>query len=306
MRVGIPAALAVATFLAAGCGDVRSGVGPSDPGDPGDPGDPAPPDLVVARPYQVHVPPDLAPGRPAALVLLLHGYGASGAQQSAYFGFADLAATRGAIVAYPDGTVDPAGRRFWNATDACCDLYASGVDDVAYLTAVLDDLERRFAVDPRRVYVVGHSNGAFMAHRLACELAPRVAGIAALAGDVWDDASRCRPAAAVAVLQVHGDRDLVVPYSGGQIAGTQGAIPSAAESVATWASLNGCTGGLTAAGERLDLDVLLAGAETRIDRFACTAAGAELWTIEGGGHIPVLRTPEWGDAILSWLEAHAR
>lgn len=294
-------AVLVAAGLACACGGSSRASSPSTPAEP-----PPPSDLVASRPYELHVPPAYAAGTPAPLIVLLHGYGASGAQQDSYFGFAELAAARGVLVAYPDGTVNRAGLRFWNATDACCNFHGSAVDDVAYLTAVLDDVERRYDVDPRRVYFVGHSNGAFMAHRMACELATRVSGIVALAGDVWEDASRCKPARPVAVLQVHGDRDLVIPYDGGTIFGRTEQIPSAPESIATWAALDGCTGGLAATGERLDLDSSLAGTETRVKRWSCTAGAAELWTIEDGGHIPSLRKPTWGDAVFGWLEAHAR
>ena len=210
------------------------------------------------------------------------------------------------LIAYPDGTLDRAGRRFWNANDACCDLYGSGVDDVAYLTAVLDDAERRYSVDPRRVFLVGHSNGAFMAHRMACELGSRISGVVALAGDVWKDGARCKPGSPVSVLQVHGERDRIIPYAGGTIFGGHGTVPSAPESVATWAARNGCTGGLAPTGERLDLDSRLPGAETRVERWTCGTGAAELWTIESGGHIPSLPLPAWGNLVLEWLKAHAR
>jgi polyhydroxybutyrate depolymerase len=290
-RLGLAAVLIIA------CAETRSPA----PGSAG-----AGTELVTARPYQLHVPPTYAAGAPAPLIVLLHGYGSTGAQQSAYFGFAELAAARGVLVAYPDGTVDRAGHRFWAATDACCDLYARDVDDVAYLTAVLDDVEHRYDVNPSRVYFVGHSNGGFMAHRMACDLSQRISAIVGLAGDVWKDPARCDPVAPVAVLQVHGDRDLVIPYAGGAIFATGGQVPSAAESVATWAALNRCSGALAATGERLDLDAAQPGDETRVERWTCTSGAAELWTIEGGGHIPALRKPAWGDALLDWLEAHAR
>lgn len=292
------AAALIAALALAACGRAHPSAGAS--------GHLSPDELVASRPYQIHVPTTYTPGTPVPLVVLLHGYGASGAQQSAYFGFDALAQARGVLVAYPDGTLDRDGRRFWNATDACCDLYGSGVDDVAYLTAVLDDVERRYEVDRDRVYLVGHSNGGFMAHRMACDLASRVVAVVALAGDVWTDPTRCHPASPVAVLQVHGDRDLVIPYDGGQVFGALGAVPSAPGSVATWAALNGCSGGLAATGERLDLDSRIAGAETRAERWDCGAGAADLWTIEGGGHIPSLRVPAWGDAVFEWLQAHAR
>ena len=95
----------------------------------------------------------------------------------------------GFLYAFPDGTRDRLGNRFWNASDACCDLFQSGVDDVAYLTAVIDDMSARFHVDAKRIHLVGHSNGGFMSHRYACDRAERVAAFVSLAGDNYKDAA---------------------------------------------------------------------------------------------------------------------
>src|SRR5262249_2397409 len=123
--------------------------------------------LIKARPYQVDVPDGWKNDTPLPLIVLLHGYGATGILQFAYFCFTDLKNSRQVIIAYPDGTIDSTGNNFWNATDACCDFNHTGVDDVAYLDAVLDDVEAHYKVDTKHVYFVGHSNGGFMAHRMA-------------------------------------------------------------------------------------------------------------------------------------------
>ncbi|MCA1664689.1 MAG: alpha/beta fold hydrolase, partial [Myxococcales bacterium] len=163
--------------------------------------------LVMARPYDYDQPAGYNAAKPYPLIVLVHGFGANGFVQDALFGFNQLPDARGVFVAHPDGTVNSSGSRFWNATDACCDEQGSGVDDVAYLNAVVDDMEANFNIDKKRVFFVGHSNGAFMSHRMACDSAGRVAAIVALAGDVWQDASKCNPSEPVAVAQVHGDAD---------------------------------------------------------------------------------------------------
>src|SRR5205814_3467937 len=114
------------------------------------------------------VPPGYDATKPTPLLILLHGYTASGAQQEMYFKLGPVANAQGFLYAIPDGTVDGAGNRFWNATDACCNYFGSAVDDVAYLGAIMDDVGTRYNVDPKPIFVVGHSNGGFMAHRLAC------------------------------------------------------------------------------------------------------------------------------------------
>jgi polyhydroxybutyrate depolymerase len=266
-------------------------------GDAGDAG------LVGARPYRSRVPRSYDPARPTPLIVLLHGYGASGMVQDLYFGLGRLVDERGFLYAYPDGTLDATGKRFWNATDACCDFMRTGVDDVAYITAIIDDLSARYNVDPRRVFVVGHSNGGFMANRLACDRASRLAAIVSLAGAAWADRARCPAGSPVAVLQVHGDRDDIVLYEGG-VFGTA-RYPGAVETVAGWAQRNGC-GALESTGMMLDIESAIPGAETRVARHTgCAGGAAELWTIQGGGHVPSFQAT-WPGMVVDWLYAHAR
>jgi len=272
--------------------------------------------LVGERPYRFRVPRRYDPTRPAPLVILLHGYGASGAAQDFYFGFGRLAERRGFLYAYPDGTRDASGLRFWNAIPGLGAAGASLPDDVAYLTAIIDDMSARFNVDARRVYLVGHSNGAFMAYRYACEHPARIAAIAGLAGAMLTDPSVCSPAAGVSILHIHGDADTGISYSGG----TMRRVPylggcgrpsrpvpylGAVESVARWAGFNGC-GPLEPTATALDLDSSLPDAETSVSRHnACAGGAAELWTIHAAGHLPAV-APEWASTVYDWLLAHAR
>jgi len=261
----------------------------------------ATPSLVAARPYGLFAPSTYRSGTPIPLIVVLHGYGSNGRQQAEYFGFPADAEEHGYLLAYPDGTPDPRGTRFWNATDACCNFYGNPVDDVAYLGAVIDDLTARYSVDARRIFVVGHSNGGFMAHRLACEIGGRLAAVVSLAGATWRNPSTCAAASPVNVLQVHGDLDQTILYGGNAF------YPSAAQTVSTWAQKNRCAGGLESTGADKDLDSRISGAETRTEAYAgCPPGGAAvLWTIESGGHIPALG-PSWADEVWAYLSAHPK
>ena len=267
--------------------------------------------LVRARPFQYDVPQNYSDATAVPLVILLHGYGANGYTQAAYFGINTLVDKYGFLLAYPDGTKDTLQMRFWNATDACCDFGGTGIDDVAYVNAIIDDMSAHYNVDKKRIFVTGHSNGAFMSHRFACDHAERVAAIGALAGDDWADETKCNPSEPVAVLQIHGDADESVPYLGapkGPGVGN-GAQPSARESVAGWAKKNGCAAMPTdTSAPPLDLDAGLAGAETTVEKWTgCKPDGAaELWTIKGGMHLPNFRQPVWPEALWGWLSAHAK
>ena len=269
--------------------------------------------LIVARPYKDKIPAGYDPHKPTPLLILLHGYTADGSTQDAYFGLSNIVDQKGFLYAFPDGVLDRMGHRFWNATDACCDLYRTGVDDVAYVNAIIDDMSYKYNVDPKRIFVVGHSNGAFMSHQMACTSSSRVAAIMALAGDNWKDVTRCVAGAPVSVLQVHGDGDMVIHYEGGSNpyfppnGGVMNAeYPSARNSVASWVTRNGCQP-MSMPGTPLDLDSGIAGAETTIDKWSGCKAGTavELWTIHGGGHVPGFQKT-WPATFYDWLAAHPK
>ena len=240
-----------------------------------------------SRPATVHVPPSYVPSHPVPLVILLHGYGASGAIEEAYMNLTPLSDERGFLYAYPDGTPDLDGNRFWNATDACCNFFDARVDDSVYLTEVILDIEARYSILPRQVFIIGHSNGAFMAYRMACDHADLVSGIVSLAGAMWEDAASCQPSQPVSILEIHGTDDPLVPFDGGSLLGR--AFPSTATTVSDWLAFDGCSDGGTSL-PNLDLDSKLSGAETTVTRYGeCKPRiSAELWTIVGGGHIPAL------------------
>jgi polyhydroxybutyrate depolymerase len=268
------------------------------------------PSAVLARPYDLHVPSSYDGARAMPLVILLHGYSGSASWQEWYLKLQPVADEKGFLYATPEGLIDRLRNRYWNATDACCDFDQTGVDDVAYIGAIIDDVALRYRLDEKRVFLVGHSNGGFLSHRAACDLSERIAGIVSLAGAQWLDASRCQPTSPVAVLQVHGTADTTIAYLGGHPMGNAliPRHPGAQETVSTWGRLNGCSPDRVQAGT-LDLDYTLFGEETLVTRHeGCRGGAAELWTILGGQHIPGLRTGAggFGEKLWDFLEAHPK
>jgi len=284
---------------------------PAEPTETPGPVDPAEEAPISERPVEVIVPPGLDPDVPAPLVVVLHGYSGTGAAQDAYFGFRDEAADRGFVLVHPDGTTDQRGVQFWNAADACCNFFGAPVDDVAYLAAVVAHADAIHPVDPDRVFLAGHSNGGFMSYRLACERPDLFAAIVSLAGTMDVDMSGCRPDRPVSVVQVHGTLDDVIRLEGGEFLG--GSYASATATIEAWTAINGCTGagidgaGATVTGTPLDLDVSIDGAETNVLLApGCPADGAvELWTIEGGSHLPDLG-PTFASAVFDFFDDHPR
>jgi polyhydroxybutyrate depolymerase len=242
------------------------------------------------------------------LVMLLHGYTSNGQSQENYMQFGPLSETYGFLYMHPDGTVDGGGNRFWNATDACCNFYGSTVDDSGYLLGLIDAVKAQCNVDPRRVYLIGHSNGGFMSYRMACDHPETIAAIASLAGATFLNPGTCWPASPVHVLQIHGTADGTVHYNGGCFVGMSFCYPGALGSAEQWATFGGCSLVSDTSGAPLDLVANLAGDDTTVARYEgdCAPGGsAELWTINGGVHVPSL-SPTFSQLVIEYLLAHPK
>ena len=226
-----------------------------------------------ARSYRVFVPPTLDRSRPAPLVLVLHG-GNNTAEDMAKATLFDREAAAGEfIAAYPEGV-----GKAWNAGTCCGAAPRRGLDDVAFLTQVLDRLQADYPVDSERVFVAGVSNGAMMAYRFACERADRVKAVGSVAGAVVSD---CQPSRPVSVLEIHGTEDPLVPYQGGQPSAVeaQNAPPYTATPamVQRWAEIAGCPAPAPAQ---------VAGPVTTDSWTGCRNGSAvRLVTVQGAGHI---------------------
>jgi polyhydroxybutyrate depolymerase len=161
------------------------------------------------RNYVVHVPKGYELNTPLPVVLALHGATMNGPMMAWFSGLNRKADEAGFIAVYPNGT----GTRSsftWNGGDCCGSAMQNNVDDVGFISALLNNLTRLYQVDARRVYVTGMSNGAVMAYRLAAELSDRIAAIAPVAGAVGT--KPIQPNRPVSVLHFHGTEDEYIPF----------------------------------------------------------------------------------------------
>ncbi len=185
----------------------------------------------VPRSYLVHRPAGLR--RPAPLVVVLHGGYGTGAQAEIDYGWDALSDRDRFVVAYPNGV-----GRAWNVGDGCCGLPArAGLDDVAFVRALVRAIGHQVPIDPRRRYATGISNGGAMAYRLACDT--RL--FAAIGPDSATLLGPCTDPAPLSVLAVHGTADRFVPYRGGVGQGVSHIDgPSIPAVNAHWRAVDGC------------------------------------------------------------------
>lgn len=160
----------------------------------------------LQRDYRLYVPAGYNPANAAPLVLNLHGFTSNALEQEFYAGMNAVADTAGFLVCYPNG-IDNSWNVGW--------FFGSTADDVGFLSALIDELSTRYTLDSNRVYACGMSNGGFMSYRLACELNDRIAAVASVTGSMVPAyRPQCNPGRPVAVMEIHGTADPVVPYNG--------------------------------------------------------------------------------------------
>jgi polyhydroxybutyrate depolymerase len=232
------------------------------------------------RTYRLYVPVTLPRDAAAPLVFVFHGGDGNGASAERLTGFDDLADREKFVVAYPDGW-----GKHWNDgrnVDAF-DSFHDRVDDVAFVSQLIDAITAAHRIDSRRVYATGISNGAIFSNFLGARLAERIAAIAPVAGGLAEPVRPgFHPARPVSALIVNGTEDPLVPYDGGAVSRTHGRVTGAEETARLWAEADGCR--RDAAPEAPT--TADGGCRTRRSRWTAGREGSEvvLDTIEGGGH----------------------
>lgn len=191
------------------------------------------------RTYLLHLPTGYDGSVELPLLIAMHGGFGSGPQLETQSKLSEKADESGFIVVYPEGVPSPLNIRTWNAGGCCGYAMNNNIDDVGFISALIDSLTFGFAVDTDRIYATGMSNGAFMSYRLACEIPEKIAAIAPVAGTMNVDL--CEPSRAVPIIQFHSFLDSSVPYLGGIGDGVSNHYNPPIDSVQNaWAVMNNC------------------------------------------------------------------
>ncbi len=232
------------------------------------------------RTYLLHLPPAYDGEDALPLLFVFHGGGGDGEGMVKLTHFNDIADEGGFAVAYPDGI-----NNNWN--DGRPEVNP-GVDDVGFISALIDELTGIYGLDTSRVYSTGISNGGMFSFRLACELSDKIAAVAPVAALMGVELSQqCTPSRSVPVMMIMGTDDPLVPWEGGEIGGdlaSRGYAISTASTVSFWVEMDGCS--QSPHPEYLPDADPGDGTRVRRDTYGGGRNGSEvvLLAVEGGGH----------------------
>jgi polyhydroxybutyrate depolymerase len=171
----------------------------------------------IERSYIVYNP-GIPVTKRVPLMIVLHGGMGNAEHTQATVGMDDVADQGQFIVAYPNGIggrfAIMENKRTWNAGRCCGQAVQQNIDDVRFIERMIDEINSKFQIDMKRIYVTGMSNGAMMAYRLACDIPDKIAAIVPVSGTLAVD--NCDSAIDIPVLHIHGELDENVPFHGGK------------------------------------------------------------------------------------------
>jgi polyhydroxybutyrate depolymerase len=234
------------------------------------------------RSYVLHIPSTYDGTKPVPLIVDFHGLATSGMQQRRDSTFPDVTDPEGAVMVFPTGIAGPSGPG-WNVGPCC----VTGVDDVAFVRAVVSQVSATACIDPKRVYASGFSMGGGMAHYLACHAADVFAAVAPASFDLLEEnVGDCQPPRPVSVISFRGSADMLVPYAGGYssvVPGMPVTFLGAQATFQKWAEIDQCTGTPSAPDAN--------GCST----YSNCAGGVEvvLCTIQGKGQVQATAAIAW-------------
>jgi len=233
--------------------------------------------------YLVQLPDDVS--APLPVFVYFHGYGGSASGQARRRAITQPLASRGVLGVFPDGL-----QNTWSHVGSP----SQRRDELAFIVEIMDDLERRFDLDPDRRWVSGHSQGGSMAWDAACYRGGQFSALLPTSGAFWEPLPETCPAGPIPLRHTHGLNDTTVPMEGRGIGGSweQGDVN---EGVAIWRAVNGCP---------VEPDrVVEQGPETCQVWDSSCASGDDIWLcLHEGGH----SAPDgWAGRALDWAEAEA-
>jgi polyhydroxybutyrate depolymerase len=159
----------------------------------------------LERTFISYIPATYDPKKSYPLIVAFHGRTNSNAQVREYFGLER--AMPEAIILYPSGLKNGGSFTWADQGDD-----GNTLRDYVLFDELLRITSFYYCVNTSRVFVVGHSLGAYFANSVACARAGTVRAVASLAGGL--QTFQCR--SAVASLLLHNPNDNLVAISEGE------------------------------------------------------------------------------------------
>lgn len=197
------------------------------------------------RTYRLYVPKVFNGKQPVPLLIALHGQGGNGKsfeEKTTLGGFDKLAKKENFIIVYPESI-----EKAWN--DGRNDPYSysakQNLDDVHFISVLIDQLKEKYNIDSQRIFVTGMSNGGMMTFRLGGELSGKIRAIATVAASLPENLYKTLvPSNKISVLMIHGKDDPIIPWDGGDIRALRknhGRVVSIPQTETFWIKHNNCT-----------------------------------------------------------------
>lgn len=253
-----------------------------------------PPALLPNRTCQFHVPVSYSGDNAVPLVIALHQYGSDGRSFKNLTHFNLVADNAGFIVVYPNATGSPSE---WNVGIGFT-YSVLEVDDIEFISNLIDAFKENYNIDDNRVYVTGFSNGSIMAHKLAAELSSKITAIGAVAAQATSPIiNSLNPDRPVAIIHIHMLDDSSVSYYGCTLNGV--ILPPVEDVIAAWVSINNCG---SRSNTIYDNNGIIAQEWTSNDSYADIV----LYKFPNGGHSWLRNPISVTELIWEFFESHSR
>ena len=189
----------------------------------------------ITRTYYIKIPTQANENNSLPLLISMHGYGGNALSHINYTNFKNIADREGFYLIYPQGANLPSylgGSTHWNVGGFTS---KSTIDDLGFINQIIENVSLNYNLNQNRIYATGMSNGGYMSYALACNMSDKIAAIASVTGSMTNDTyNECATTRPVPVLQIHGLRDVIVPYIGNE------GSKSISDVMEFWAQNNSC------------------------------------------------------------------
>jgi polyhydroxybutyrate depolymerase len=248
------------------------------------------------RTFITHIPPNYTGTDSVPLVFVLHGGGGTANGMISFSEFDLVSDTAGFIVVFPQGVIEASSGGYTWADGRGTPADTAGIDDVGFISALIDHLNNHYEINNSKVYSCGMSNGGFMSQRLAVDLNNRIAAVASVGSTIdSSQVSTYLPALPVSVMLINGVDDPFVPFYGGPVNGSQGYAISSFDLFNFWFQKNNCTGQI----DSMQLPDVVTAESSTITKYYNQNCDCNsqivLYKVNGGGHT-------WSGVPNFWYE----